>query len=316
MFKFLDNKRLWWFAGEDPYVLGQCSKSLRRTFSLIGILVVIISAVSALSLTYGVDQILESVAFDVVIGIYCALFVFVLYLFILHTLSRNVLPVAGESLRGRLLSKMIRVSFLVFLGFFVAQPLSYIILETPVDEELSIFKKEEIELYNNRLNLKYARLLQEKRVEDKSTIKFRTTIGEYNQQKNREIRKFMRIQNDRNFFIQKIILMNTRGIVQYLSWLLSLILISIFILPVILKSMISFSSEYYRVKKTIQSRIVDKHHTRFVQTYNDILKTKYGYANLSYHSAYIDPPYNTQLKRKPKLRDKTQFLKWLLNENN
>lgn len=316
MFKFLDNRKLWWFAGEDPYILGQCTKLLRRRFSVIGILVILISTISALSLTYGIDQILESVAFDVAIGIYFALFVFVLYLFILHTLSRNVLPVAVESIRGRILSYCIRIGFLIFLGFFVAQPLSYLILKAPVEVELSVFKKQEVEAFNNRLNIKYAQLLQEERLQTNSSQKFQNLIQENSRLKNREIRKFIRMQSDRNFFIQKVILMNTQGSVRYLSWLLSIFLVSIFIFPVILKSLISLSSEYYHVKKNIQSRIVNAHHARFVETYNEILRAKYGYANLSYQSSYIDPPYNTQLKPKPKLRDRLQFLKWLLNENN
>jgi hypothetical protein len=316
MFRFLDNRKLWWFSGEDPYVLGQCTKLLRRRFSVIGILVIVISIISALSLTYGIDQILESLAFDVAIGIYFALFVFVLYLFILHTLSRNVLPVAKESMRGRVLSYGIRVGFLIFLGFFVAQPLSYLILKAPVDVELSIFKKQEVQAFNDRLNIKYAQLLQEERLKANSSQKFQMLIQENSRLKNREIRKFLRIQRDRNFFIQKVILMNTQGSVRYLSWILGILLVLIFIFPVILKSLISLSSEYYRVKKRIQSKIVNTHHARFVKTYNEILSSKYGYANLSYHSAYMDPPYNTRLKPKPKLRDKSQFLKWLLNENN
>ena len=78
MSKFLDNKKFWWFAGEDPYILSQCSKGLRRKFSLIGILVILISLVSAAGIAFGVEQILNSTTADIIIGVYFALFIFIL----------------------------------------------------------------------------------------------------------------------------------------------------------------------------------------------------------------------------------------------
>ena len=123
MLNFLDDKKLWWFAGEDPYVLGNCSKSLRKRFGAIGLFVVIVCLISSISITYAVDQILESIFFDIVIGLYFAAFVFILYMFLLYTLSRNVLPTKDNGIVGKIISYFIRISFLVFLGYFVSQPI-------------------------------------------------------------------------------------------------------------------------------------------------------------------------------------------------
>lgn len=316
MLKILDNTKLWWFAGEDPYILGQCSKGLRRRFSLIGLLVICLSIVAAASLTYGIDQILESAVFDVIIGLYWGFFVFVLYLFALYTFSKNVLPSGKNSWTGKFLSFGIRIGFLAFLGFLVAQPLTYCFLQTPVDLELSVFKKEEIANEHAKLNLKYAQLLQDKRPELKTTVQFKKQIQEYNRFKNRELRGFIKSQDERNFFIRKIIVMNTQGSVRYISWLFSLVLVLIFILPVGLKFLVSLSTDYYRTKKRIQTRLIDSHHSRMVRSYNFVMQAKYGHAGITFSSAYIDPPYNTTLKSKPREKDKSEFLKWLLLENN
>tara|TARA_R110000765_G_scaffold340818_6_gene430878 strand:- start:226 stop:1236 length:1011 start_codon:yes stop_codon:yes gene_type:complete len=328
MHKILDNKKLWWFAGEDPYILGQCSKSLRRTFSIVGVLVVIISLLSAASLAYGVHQILESTSADIIIGIYCGLFVFVLYLFILHTLSRNVLPTKGANWRGNLISYTIRIGFLIFLGFFVAQPVSYVLFENSVENEIVAFKSLEIQQFNKKLNIKYAKDLGEKRSSLSSKELILNEIENNNRLKNRELRSFIRRQEESNFFIRKILILNTlfhfdkeehadiNVPLVISSWALSLFLIFIFITPAILKILISISSEYYIIKKTIETSLVNAHFTRLVNSYNAILQERYPEKNLSYSSQFIDPPYNTRLKSKPELKNRNDFLKWLLDESN
>lgn len=328
MHRFLDNKKLWWFAGEDPYILGQCSKSLRRTFSIVGIMVIIISLLSAASLAYGVHQILESTSADIIIGIYCGLFIFVLYLFLLHTLSRNVLPTDGTNWRGNLASYIIRIGFLIFLGFLVAQPVSYVSFEKYVENELVAFKNQEIQNFNRQLNIKYAKILEERRSELRAENRILNAIENNNRLKNRELRSLIQRQEESNYFIRKILILNTlfhfdnnehadiNVPLVISSWILSLLLILIFITPAILKILISISSEYYKIKKTIETNLIDNHFTKFLNTYNGVLQERYPEKNLSYSSQFIDPPYNTRLKLKPELKNRDEFLKWLLDESN
>ena len=137
------------------------SQKIRRTFSLIGILVIIVSLTSAISMAYGVDQILESTSADIVIGCYCGLFIFILYIFLLHTLSRNVLPTSNDNSYGKTISVLIRVGFLIFLGLLITQPISSFVFQTQVENELIAFKNQEIKVENNRLNIHYAEKLNE-----------------------------------------------------------------------------------------------------------------------------------------------------------
>ena len=326
MRKFLDNKGLWWFAGEDPYVLSQCSKRLRRRFSLIGILVIIISLVSGISVAYGIEQILESMYADIIIGIYGGLFILILYLFLLHTLSRNVLPSVESKWSGKFFSLVVRLGFLVFLGILITQPISYFILRKPVENELINFKNQEISELNQRLNLKYAQKLNQVKNTLTSKTQFLNEIRNNDKLKNAELRTFIKSQGDRDYFIRKIILLNTvshnndnkkvNTPLVLSSWGLDLLFICLFITPVFLKIKISFSSEYYKTKQKIETGIINAHFNKFIFSYNELLRKEYPDAQLQFSSKYLNPPYNTELKSRPRAKNKSQFIKWLLDENN
>lgn len=323
----MDSKFLWWFTGEDPYVLGQCSRKLRRKFGLIGILVIFISLISAGSLAYGVEQILQSVTLDIVIGIYFGCFILILYLFLLHTLSRNVLPTDPALWSGRLISICIRILFLIFLGFLVAQPINYFVFKGMIDNELVEFKNKEILDLNQRLNLRYARELNAKKSELISSVLMIKEIEKNNRKKNRELRAFMASQAERNFFVRKVIIQNSlppsntdsnlKGNLPLVlsCWGLGLVFILIFIAPVFLKRYISISSEYYNIKRAIETKLVNDHFNRFVETYNEFYNRNYPELGIAYTSRFIDPPYNTRLKSTPKSKHQSDFLKWLFNES-
>lgn len=326
MHRILDNKVLWWFAGEDPYVLGKCSKNLRRRFSLIGILVIIISLVAGVSVAYGIEQILESTSADIIIGVYGGLFILILYLFLLHTLSRNVLPSIDSKWSGKFFSLVVRLGFLVFLGILITQPISYFILQKPVENELVNFKNQEIRDLNQRLNLKYAQKLNQVKNTLISKTQFLNEIRNNDRLKNAELRTFIKSQENRDYFIRKILLLNTvsqsdnnikvNTPLVLSSWALDLLFICLFITPVFLKIKISLSSEYYKTKKQIETKIIDAHFKRFIFSYNEILREEYSDSQLQFSSKYLNPPYNTELKSRPRAKNKSQFIKWLLDENN
>ncbi|MUH38327.1 DUF4407 domain-containing protein [Zobellia amurskyensis] len=329
MLRFLDNKKLWWFAGEDPYILSQCSKGIRRKFSFIGILVILISLISAAGIAFGVEQILNSTMADIIIGLYFAMFVFILYLFVLYTLSRNVLPNDGSDRIGTIISYSIRIGFLILLGILVAQPLNYLIFKKSIDNELIAFKNQEVSEYNHKLNIKYAEELGKARPYLKSKSLVLKEIEKNNRLKNREIRALLENQKERNYFIRKILIQNTlfhlvntnnqldiNILLVLLSWLVTIFLVLIFITPVLLKIFISISSEYYQIKRRVQTKVIDLHYKAFRKKYNQLLLDKYPEANLSLTTLYVDPPYNTIRKSKPELLGQDAFIKWLCNESN
>lgn len=298
MSKLINNSILWWFAGEDPYILSQCSSKIGFRFGLIGLLVLVISISSTLSIAYGIDQILDSAVADFLVGAYCGLFILILYLFLLHTLSRNVLPEAKDSKTGKRISFLIRILFLIALGYLVAQPINTLIFKSYLKNEITHYKDLELKKYERHFDF----------------------------QNKDELALFQKEQDRNNYFIQKVIILNTlfyldrsdQRPVDYLmvslSLLVSIGIISLFITPVFLKRFISISSNYYRVKRRIHTKVIDQHHTTFVKEYNAILSGFSSDTNYRYKTAFLDPPYNTILKPRPEERNKDEFLKWLLDE--
>ena len=300
MSKLISNSIFWLFAGEDQYILRQCSLKLGFRFGLIGLLVLVVSIASACSMAYGIDQLLESAVADVLVGVYCGAFILILYLFLLHTLSRNVLPEAKDSKMGKRISFVIRLLFLIALGYLVAQPVNTLIFKSYLNKEITHYKKVELKNYQRHFNLK----------------------------RNADVVSFQNKQEANSYFIQKVIILNTlfhtnksdQKSIDYpvvvLSFLVSIGVILLFITPVFLKRFISISSNYYKVKRKIQTNVIDNHHRAFVKEYNTILSGFSSDTNYRYKTAFLDPPYNTRLKPKPKERNKDEFLKWLLDEGN
>jgi hypothetical protein len=315
-FKFLEyNKFLWWFTGEDPYILSECPKKTRVMFSVMGILVITILLGTGVSFTYGVYELLESYYIGLAIGLYFALVILFLYLFILHTLTKNVLTNTDSNKIGRTGSYTIRVGFLVFLGVIVSQPIEYSLFSNKVDSLLNDDIIKEIENRNQKLNNEYVYKLKEGQNLNLSTKILNDEVIKFQIDKNKRLKNYIDYQYSRNFFIKKMILMDTSSDTWYI-WVFSGLFILVFISPIIIKSRISLGSGYYINMKRIQSELVLEHHHAFVEEYNRILKTNYQILNLSWQTKYQDPPFNTIKINDLELQNDSEFSKWLVNENN
>ena len=314
--KFLEyNKFLWWFTGEDPFILSECPIKTRVEFSIMGILVIIILLGTGVSFTYGIYELLESYYFGLIIGIYFAGVILILYLFILYTLTKNVLITSDSSKIGRICSYTIRVGFLVFLGVIVSQPIEYSLFSNEVDSLLNKDIIKEIENRNQKLNNEYVYKLKEYQIQNFSKDILKQEVIRFQNEKNIRLKNYLDYQYSRNFFIRKMILMDTSSETWYI-WIFSGLFILVFISPIILKSRISLNSDYYINVKRIQSKMVLDHHQAFIEEYNRILKSNYQSLNLSWQTKYKNPPFNTVKINDLELQSDSEFSKWLLNENN
>ena len=315
-FKFLEhNKFLWWFTGEDPYILSECSKKTRVNFSIIGVFVISILIITGVSFTYGVYELLESYYFGIAIGLYFAFVILLLYLFILYTLTKNVLPKNEGSRIGKIGSYGIRFGFLVFLGVIVSQPIEYSLFSDEVDLLLYENIVKEIEIRNQKLNNEYVLKLKENQSLNLSSELINNDIIRFQNDKKERLRNFIDYQYSRNFFIRKMILMDTSKETWYI-WVFSSVFIIVFISPIVIKSRITLNSDYYENKKRIQNKLVLGHYDSFVKEYNKLLDTNFGALNLSWQTKYQNPPFNTIKIKGIELQSDSEFSKWLLNEDN
>ena len=98
------------------------------------------------------------------------------------------------------------------------------------------------------------------------------------------------------FYLHSIILLyvNFQG-----HWLFTIPFIVIFISPAILKQYLPKSSEYYRLKREIETRIIDYEYTAFKVKYSNLISA-FSENTLEWRETYEDPPYNTIKKSEVK----------------
>lgn len=307
------NKFLWWFAGEDPFILTECNKEVRVKFSLIGLFVVVVMVITFISISYGVYHLLESYEIGFMIGVYSAFLIMFLYMFVLYTLTKDVLPYKKKKKVEVSISYVIRFGFLFALGLVVSQPIEYHLFSNEVDNLLSLRIEQSIIEKNKSLNKDYAFKVKELRDLNLSPIELNNEIDRFKVGKERILDRFSEYQYSRNFFIEKMILMDKHLV--YI-WGFSVLFVILFIAPIYLKLKIDLNSNYYKNKRTIQRALLENHYHRFIETYNSILKEKFPKECLVYKSVYQDSPYNIQKVSKPELETEEDFTKWLLNEGN
>lgn len=311
--KYLEhNKFLWWFAGEDPFILNGCNKEVRIKFSLIGLIVLLVMVTTFISISYGVYKLLESYYVGLLIGFYSALLVMFLYMFILYTVTKDVLPHKRGKKFEVLISYIIRFGFLFALGLVVSQPIEYKLFAGQVDELMNEKIIQSIYNKNNSLNLEYSLKVKELKELNITSGDLEREVQRFRSDKDESLKQFIDYQYSRNFFIEKMILMDKNLI--YI-WVFSVLSIILFSLPVFLKIRIDFNTNYYRNKRAIQRFILESHYNEFINSYNSIIKKSFPESELSYKQIYTDPPYNTQRITFPKMESQEEFTKWLLYES-
>jgi hypothetical protein len=316
MWKHYENNRfLWWLTGESPPILAVSTQKAKRLFSKVGLLILCILIISSISVTYGVTKLLENYILGIVAGIYSAFLFLLLYLFILYTFTRNVLPGTEKSNRGLTVSKVLRFGFLFILGLTISQPIEHWMFSSQVDKLLDKEIEISIKERNLKLNREYAVKLNELLSLNYSHENLQEELSRFREEKKIRLKNFAENQYQRNFFIQRMILMDTSPQTRII-WVFSLLFILLFTSPILLKTKIPLESDYYNRNKQIQMRLIEDHHSAFVNRFNQIYHEKFGRVDLKWKSPYLDPPYNTKLAETPKAKNESDFIKWLLNEGN
>jgi hypothetical protein len=108
-------------------------------------------------------------------------------------------------------------------------------------------------------------------------------------QKNKLLAEMSNLIENANFYIYGIVTLNKK---YPACWLLTLISVSIFLAPAVLKNLISENSAYYSLKKEIETKIVLGEYLAFCERYRQTFLNLYG-AEKNYSEHYLDPPFNT-----------------------
>lgn len=323
-------------SGDDYSIIAKCNLALQFRFAAIGFLVVCIFILCFISSYFAFTMLFQSYVAGIPIAIFFAFMITNIYLLLLYTLSKNVLPHMSTR-KGKLVSRGGRLLFICFISIVVSKPIESLIFNDELEKEIQVFKTEKIRSNIDSIDFYYKEKIQ---LIEAMQVKLKSSdlagyIQRVENQKQEAIAKMIKLVNTSNYYIHRIRLLNH----NYKSWLVTLLSFLIFVTPVYLKLYVSINSNYYRIKSYIESKLVHDEYNTFKKQYRilsinslrvKLSKNTEGYLKeitspdvlvaieencnekiqnlyldfIKHVENYEDPPFNTLRKK-----DKRKFLK-------
>ena len=299
------------FSGDDYSIISQSDKSIQIRFMAIGVFVTAIFAFCFISCYFTFTKLFQNYFIGIPIGLFFSYMITNIYLLLLYTLSKNSFPCKINRV-AQLGSVFIRVVFICFIAIVVSKPIETIIFTTVLEDEIILYKQEQIDRYKQSTTEYY----------DAETENLRTIIkkqkllygnSEYSQietyegmlrkkqvQKEELIISMINLVNNSNYYIQGIAILSTKF---KFCWLITFLTVCIFLIPAYLKNFLGDQSFYYETKRSIENRIVKEEYASFKLRYNLIFQENLN-LNIEFSEPFVDAPFNTIRKR-----DDRDFLK-------
>ena len=292
-------------SGEDYSIIKECPPSLVNLFVAIGAFVLFVFVTCFFSFAVLFSSIFDLYFFSIVLAFFFAWMVTNIYLLILYTLS--ISPNKSNTKLGHnILSNLTKYGFIVFISILVTKPLEVFLFSNELAGDMTVFRTEQLDKYRALTNKYFDQetklireLLQEQKDKQFTPEYNATQVSEYetilaqNNTREKELTEKMgTLIYKSDFFTQKIIFLCTK---HPKSWWVSLFILGIFLLPAVLKSLVSSQSTFSKLKKEIETRIVREEYEWFTARYNTVLRDKFG-SNYSWVELYDDPPFNFSRK--------------------
>jgi len=331
------NRLLCTFSGDDYSIIRKSDRTVRNRFKAIGGFVTAILALCFISCYFTFTKLFQNYYIGIPIGLFFSYMITNIYLLLLYTLSKNSFPCKTNK-GAQLFSISIRVIFICFIAIIVSKPIETILFSMPLESEIENYKQEQIEKYRKSTaeyydaETKNLRLIIEKQKilytnsETSQIYNYEKLLQKKEIQKDELIASMIQLINNSNYYIQSIVILNTK---YRTCWLISLFTMFIFLFPAYLKNFLGEQSSYYETKHNIENRLVKEEYDIFKKRYkelfisNIISEIKYPKKNeeklilkemqinhnsiiddIQFSEPYVDAPFNTIRKR-----DVREFLK-------
>jgi len=213
---------------------------------------------------------------------------------------------------AKLFSVGIRLVFICFIAIVVSKPLEALLFSNQLGNEIANYKQEQIEKYTTLTDEYYASEMQQLKViiEKQKKLYGSSATGMVEQyekyldkkenQKQVLISQMENLVEHSNYYIQSILILNTKYPV---CWLFTLFSIFIFMMPAYLKNFLAEQVNFYEFKKEIEMKLIQQEYASFKNQYNILLQTLHG-TNKTFCESFEDAPFNTIRKK-----DGREFLK-------
>ncbi len=289
------------FSGEDYSIIRKSTPTLVNLFVAIGVFVLFIAVLCFVSLSLFFLNLFEVDIIAAVLALFFAWMIANIYLLILYTLAKSSF-VKDPGFGSILFTYLIKYGFIIFISVLIAKPLEAFVFSEELNTDIAAYKTEQLEKYSaltrdyfDQESAQIRVLLQEQKEKQLADISNPSLISKYeeilvqNEKKKKDLISKMDILISKSsFYTQKINILCTK---YPKSWIGTMLIMGIFLLPAILKNLISSKNKFYYLKKDIETRIVVDEYVIFKRTYNQILQTAFG-PDYSWVELYEDPPFN------------------------
>lgn len=291
------------FSGDDYGIIRRCGAKIENGFARIGLYVAAVFALCFASSYLAFINLFPNRFVGVALALFFAWMITNIYLLLLYTLSKNILP-HKKGKKTHIFSIVLRTFFICFIAVFVSKPLEALIFSGSLDQEIKIHKREKLVEYGSGIEEFYAgemiefkQMLENQKklggaARNETIAKYQRLLADKENEKEQALADMRRLVENSNYYIYGIALLNNK---YPQCWLLTLLSISIFLAPAALKNFISEESEYYRRKRKIEIYLVREEYLEFKMQYRQVLREKFG-AERNFSEPFADAPFNTILK--------------------
>lgn len=304
-------------SGDDRSIIRQCSKKIQNRFALIGALVACIIVVSFVSVTGAFIHFFDFILFDIAIGAFFALMMANIYILLLYTLSKNLLPHISSK-GARWISIALRVAFIAVFATIVSKPFELLFLTPMLETDIQEYKEKKFQEEAIVIESIYANMINEMKWKLKYDVRQQPLIEEKLKQKDNALSSLQKTISESDFYLQQIKILS----VNYpLSWIFTTAMILLFLSPVYFKYLMEEENEFYQKKKKIETQIVLDEYASFKARYKafwkdffqdlevrppdknermNVVLSEIIQKNYEFEVVFADPPFNTIRKKDPR----------------
>jgi hypothetical protein len=281
-------------------------------FYVSSLLIVLIMLMTWVSIDYAIDLLFHSIVVEILLAIFFCLLFVCIYIFLLNTFAKENRARKG----GMSASNIIRIGFIAFMAFLIAQPLVILFYASKLSPAVEEYKRNLLTIHSDKMNaLVKAEILnltsrQNYYLDQK--VKFGVSV--YNDQLIKIGSAIKLIQEkidsyerdagqtiDRSsFFLYRIKKVSKK---YPWSWLLTFFIMLLFLLPGYLVYSISSQDEYYQLKKAQEKILIQDAYHSFIERYKMLFN-----GQVPVFSRYEDPPFNTVRKQITAPESMAQFI--------
>lgn len=297
---------LWKASSYDFRIVDDLDLNYQVRFTWLGLLVVLIGLMCFCSTSFAFRELLASRFAAIILGLFVGLLLTNMYFFILYTLHRNTLPSKTKN-AGRLFSVSLRLSSIVFIAVLIGQLVGVWCWQEQMHEIVANRKIEQKEEFREILDADEQYLYEQVAdfidADSKGSAETRAIFIEILEEGKVERQQAQidaeKLISENNMLLYQIGQLHKR---YPLSWLITLSVILIFLLPAVLILRMESGHPYYQAINQTHRYLIDQAYLQFTKRYTELIKVKAN-TYISFEEKYQDPPYNTILKTENKNED-------------